>query len=183
MHHIGHRLLVIAAGLTLLAQTALAQQPDNAGPAGPPGPPAGDRQVFISAGPGPSPFLILLRAAKLTPAQQSEVRQIMAAETATTRPLMDQLRGIEDQISQKLLSPGAVTEVDLAPLEQQATRIREQMDQGSLDTSLKIRKLLTADQIGRLADVHEKLGKLRAEIENLVGPGPAGIGMLMAPGR
>jgi hypothetical protein len=64
-------------------------------------------------------------------------------------------------------------------LEQQVTSIRQQLDQSVLDTSLAIRNILTADQVSHLAEVHAKLGELRAQIENLIGPGPAGMDMLL----
>lgn len=124
---------------------------------------------------------MLLRSAHLTAVQQTQVRQIMSSQTAASRSLMQQLRGVDDQISAKLLSPGPLTDADLAPLEQQAMSVRQHMAQGTLDASLAIRNVLTADQLHRLAEVHEKLGELRAQIESLVGPGPGGLEMLMAP--
>jgi hypothetical protein len=126
----------------------------------------------------PSPFLMLLHAAKLSPDQERDVREIMAQQSQQTLPLARQLHQAQEQISEKLLSPDPVAAADLAPIERQITQIHDQMGRAMIDTALAIRKVLKPDQLQRLAQVHDQLDSLRRQIEALIGPGPAGAMML-----
>jgi Spy/CpxP family protein refolding chaperone len=128
------------------------------------------KRVVIQA--GPSPFMMLLGAAKLTPAQRTQVQQILQSKSADTDALMAQLHAVEEQISDRLLSPGPVNASDLAPLEKQATDIKQKMDQNMVDTSLAIRNVLTHDQLKRLVEVRKQLENLRAQIQTLMGAPP-----------
>jgi Spy/CpxP family protein refolding chaperone len=127
----------------------------------------------------PSPFLALLKSANLTSEQRTQIQRILQSNGAETGELVRQLRALQEQISAKLLGPGPVAAADLSPLAEQATRIREQMELKTIDTSLAIRKVLTAEQLQRLVAVHQRLESLRKEIEELIGPGPGGPGGMM----
>lgn len=122
---------------------------------------------------GPSPFMMLLKAANLTPAQQAQIRQVMKAQAQRSAPTIKQLRDVEEQISSRLLSPDPLKPGELMPLEKQAAELKQQMDQSMIDTSLAIRNILTSDQLKHLAQVRQQLEGLRKQIENLMGPGPA----------
>lgn len=121
---------------------------------------------------GPSPFMMLLKAANLTPEQQAKVRTLMQSQGEKTAQTTQQLRAVEEQISSRLLSPEPVNAGDLAPLEKQAAQLKQQMDQNMVDTSLGIRNILTTDQLKHLAQVRKQLESLRTQIEALMGPGP-----------
>ena len=176
--HLRRFLTILILMATCAAPVVAGAQPvDHPGPGR--GPMAmGDR----GGGPMPMPLMMFLRQAKLTPDQDAKVHQIMAASFAKTRPLMEQLHKIHDQISDKLLSPGPVTANDIAPLQQMDSQIHQQIDQQMVSTALQIRGVLTPQQLARVADLHQKLDSLREQIHALMGDdegappaGPPGV--------
>src|SRR5438552_18202016 len=118
---------------------------------------------------GDSHFMKLLRSANLTPAQHAQVREILKAEKAQMKSVYDGFHAVHEQIAAKLLGNGPLTAADLAPLEQKAIRYQQQIDRGMIDTALAIRNVLTAEQIARLAQVHQQLQSLHAQLRNLMG--------------
>lgn len=177
MRFLMRRSVLATALLSLSAPLLWAQVPP------PPNPPVfGHRRVILAIGPGPQPFLLLLRSAHLTPAQMRRVRQIMVAQAAQSAPLIRQLRHDRGQISDKLLGSGPVTAADLAPLQEQVMQIQGKMSRNMIHTALEIRKVLTRDQLKRLSEVHQKLESLRLQIEKLIGPGSLGPAGPMPPG-
>ena len=122
---------------------------------------------------GGSPFLMLLKSANLTPAQQQQVQLILNAEHGKMQGIHQQLFALHEQISTKLFSAGAVTSADLKPLVQQASRLEAELNQNMADTAIAIRNVLTADQVKHLAEVQQKLHSLHSQIQGLMGrPGP-----------
>ncbi len=153
-----------------LAGVALTQEMGRPGP----GFAFGGHHMMMGPG-GPPPFMMLLRSANLSADQLKQVRQILESDHATVRNNFEQLHNIHEQIADKLLAPGAVTASDLAPLEQQAAQLQNQIDNQQLQTALKIRALLTADQLNKVAQTHQKLKGLFEQMRTLMGPpgGPA----------
>jgi uncharacterized membrane protein len=163
--------LIGAAAISLFFAPPLWAQPAKPAPIVARPAIAATRRIVASLGnAGPSPFVILLRSARLSPAQQNQVRQILHAEAMKNRPLFQRLQATREQISDELLGAGTVTAGDLAPLEQQAVRIRAQIDHNLIESSLAIRGLLTPDQVSHLAEVHRRLESLRAQVVNLLAP-------------
>ena len=122
---------------------------------------------------GGSPFLMLLKSANLTAAQQQQVQLILNSEHSKMQGIHQQLFSLHEQISAKLFSPGSVTSADLKPLVQQASRLEADMNQNMADTAVAIRNVLTPDQVKHLAEVQQKLHSLHAQIQGLMGhPGP-----------
>jgi len=119
---------------------------------------------------GGSPFLMLLKSANLTPAQQSQVRLILNSNRAQMQSLHRQLMTLHEQIAGKLLTPGQVTSADLKPLIQKASSLEADLNQNMAETAVAIRNVLTADQVKRLAEVHQKLHSLHTQIQSLMGP-------------
>ena len=119
--------------------------------------------------PMPMPMMMLLRHVNLTTDQQTKVHEIMRANFAEARPLMKQLHAIHDQIADKVMSPGTVSESDLKALQSQENQIHQQLDQKMLATALKIRGLLTPAQVAQAADLHTKLKGLRSQMQSLLG--------------
>jgi Spy/CpxP family protein refolding chaperone len=118
---------------------------------------------------GGSPFMMLLKSASLTPAQQQQVRLILNSDHAKMQGLHQQLFTLHEQISSKLFSPGAVTAADLKPMVQQASRLEAELNQNMADTALAIRNVLTSDQVKHLAEVQQKLHSLHSQIQGLMG--------------
>lgn len=123
----------------------------------------------MGMGGGDSHFMMLLRSANLTSAQHAQVREILQSERAQMKAVYQGMHAVHDELAAKLLRPGALTAADLAPLEQKAVHYQEQIDRDMVDTALAIRNVLTPDQITRLAQVHQQLQKLHAQMHSLMG--------------
>jgi hypothetical protein len=109
-----------------------------------------------------------LRAAELTPAQQEKMRQIMDSERNQSEAAIGRLHIIHEQISDKLLGTKAVSEAELASLAQQANEVNEQMQQQWLRTAIRIRSILTPDQLSRMNAFHHQVTAINAQIEALM---------------
>ena len=116
-----------------------------------------------------SPFMMLLKSANLTPAQQQQVQLILNSDRAKMEGIHKQLFALHEQISGKLFSTGAVTSADLKPLVQQASKLESELNQNMADTAIAIRNVLTQDQIKRLAEVQQKLHSLHSQMQGLMG--------------
>jgi protein CpxP len=129
-------------------------------------------------GPMPMPMMMLLRHANLTADQDKQVHQIMETNFTQARPLMKQLRNLHEQMADKLLSPGKLSASDFTTMQTRESNLRNQLDAQMLAMALKIRGLLTPDQLSKVADLHTKLKALHAQAEALLGddelspPGP-----------
>ena len=89
---------------------------------------------------------------------------------------MNQLHSIHRQIADKLLSPGAVTEADLAPLATQAAQVDERIQQQWLNTALRIRGILTPEQLSKMNTFNRQMSAIRGQIEALMGGSAPGGG-------
>ena len=114
------------------------------------------------------PLLVGMRAAHLTADQQNQVNQILQSNRSQTAPLIQQLQSVHQQIANKLFAPGPVSASDLAPLEDQAAQLDAQIQQQALNASVQIRAILTADQVARMAQFHQKMAALQAQMNNLM---------------
>ena len=117
----------------------------------------------------PMPLMMLTRQANLTSDQQAKVHSIMRSNFSQAQPLLKQLRGVHDQIADKLMSTGTVSVSDLAPLQAQETQIQQQLDSQMMSTALQIRGLLSKEQLTRIANLHNQLKSLRTQIDELLG--------------
>jgi len=152
---------VIAAILLLLAVSAppaLAQAPGH------------DPAMRGVAGRGDGELWLMIRAANLTPEQQTRVRTILSAHRATARPLIEQLRQAQQELGGKLLAPGPVQAADLQPQLQRISQLRDQLAQDSASAALEVRSVLTPEQLARVAQTKERLRQLREEMRQLMQP-------------
>lgn len=120
---------------------------------------------------GGSPFLMLLKSANLTGAQQQQVQLILTSDRTKMQGIHKQLFALHEQISAKLFGTGSVTSADLKPLIQQASKLESALNQNMADTAIAIRNVLTQDQIKHLADVQQKLHNLHSQMQGLMGHG------------
>ena len=118
-----------------------------------------------------SRFLMLLKSANLTAAQESQVHLILNTNRAQMRSLHQQLMSLHEQISDKLLGSGSVSAADLKPLVDKASHLEATLNQSMTDTALSIRNVLTPAQIGKLAEVHAKLNNIHKQIQGIMGHG------------
>ncbi len=115
---------------------------------------AGERSAIFPA----------LRAAELTEEQRTQVRQILSNHRESSRDLFGQLRNARQQIASTLLSPGPVSEAELAPYTQQITQIRDQLAQERLKVTLAIRDILTPEQLAKVADHISQMKEQRSQM-------------------
>ena len=115
---------------------------------------------------------MLLRGANLTADQKAQMKQIMANHRATFQDLFSQLRAAQEQVSNKLLSPGAVRDTDLAPQTQQMAQLRNQLADEGLRVVLEIRSILTPDQLAKASQLKAQMQSLHSQMRNLMGPQP-----------
>ncbi len=157
--------IAMAAGLLALAAAGPAMAHGHCGGEGPGG---GFRFGHL-----PPPLMMTLRAANLTSAQKDQVHKILDSSRAQSKPVFEKLHAIHEQVADKLLSSGKVTMADLAPLMKQEAQLHDQLHQQMMETALKVRAVLTPDQLKKVADVNAKLKEIHKEIQSLMGPPPS----------
>jgi Spy/CpxP family protein refolding chaperone len=151
-----------------LALTAAASAPAAAqAPGPPPGHEAGRRGDM---GRPDGDLWLMIRSANLTPEQQTKVRAILSAHRTTARPLIEQLRQAQQELSEKLLAPGAVQTGDIQPLLLRIGQLRDNLALDSAQAVLEVRAVLTAEQIARAAQTRERLQQLHDEMHQLMQP-------------
>ena len=154
--------LLVGALLTASGSAALAQ-----------GPPLGggrDGGMRWGGGRGEGELALMIRAANLTPEQQTRVREILSAHRASSRPVVEQLRTAQTELGNKLLAPGSVQAADLQPLLQRIGQLRDQLARDSATAALEVRAVLTPEQLARVAQTKERLSQLREEMRQLMPP-------------
>ena len=161
---------MLKSGFSMLIATAIlgscmiggaARAQDGMGP--PPGMMGGPPPV-------PPPLMMALRAANLTDAQKTQVHDILNSSRTSTASQMDQMHSIREQIADKLLSPGTVSASDLTALLAQQSALQQQLDTQMVSTTIQIRRVLTADQLSKVAAAHEKLKQIHSQIDAILGP-------------
>ena len=110
---------------------------------------------------------LMLRSANLTPDQEAKVKELVAARRASARSLKQQLRQAEDELAEKLLAPGSVHAADVQPQLQRIAQLRDQLLRDSTQAAIDIRALLTPEQLGRAAQVNERMRQLQREMRQL----------------
>jgi hypothetical protein len=160
-------ILTVAISLVVLSAASAWSQPVQIRDLG-----AGNH-FFIEAGGGFPPVIIPpimmgLQAAHLTADQQNKVDQIMASNRSQIHPLIQQLHSVHEQIANKLLTAGTVTASDLAPLEDQAAKLDAQIQQQALNAAVQVRDILTPAQVTQMAQFHQKMTALQAQMRSLM---------------
>lgn len=121
-------------------------------------------------GRGDGELWLMIRAASLTPEQQTRVRAILSAHRTSARPVVEQLRQAQQELGTKLLAPGPVQAADLQPQLQRIGQLRDQLAQDSAAAALEVRAVLTPEQLARVAQTKDRLKQLREEMRQLMQP-------------
>ena len=149
--------LLVGVLLLAAAGPALAQAP-------------GRESSMRGGGRGDGELWLMIRAATLTPEQQTRVRAILSAHRTSARPLVEQLQQAQQELGTKLLAPGQVQVADLQPQLQRISQLRDQLAQDSAAAALEVRAVLTPEQLARVAQTKDRLKQLREEMRQLMQP-------------
>jgi Spy/CpxP family protein refolding chaperone len=112
---------------------------------------------------------LFLRAAQLSPDQQKQVNKILEDNHAAFHKLFDQMHAAREQMSNKLLSAGAVSANDLSPQTQQINQAQQQLLAQEVNVALQIRAVLKPDQLQKVAKFHQQLHSLHEQMRALIG--------------
>lgn len=122
---------------------------------------------------GVGPILpMILRHADLTPEQHEKIREILSGDRETLRQLFERLERANQELSARLFG---VNELTLGDLESQISEIgkarRGLLEQG-VKTTLAIRSVLTPEQLTKVIELQQRIDRLQAEMQELMGPRP-----------
>ena len=110
---------------------------------------------------------LVLKGLDLTDAQEKQVRTIMQAHRATLRTLFGELKVAQEEMVDKLLTPGEVRAEDLTSQSQRVAQLREQLMQEGLKVALEVRGILTPEQLAKAAEIKERMRSLHTEMRDL----------------
>ena len=113
----------------------------------------------------------LLQGVTLTDTQRTQIQTIHQAGWAAAKPLMQQLRATEEQITAALLASGNVNSSQLAALQSTASALHAQLDQQRLSTELQVRALLTSAQVAQAASTRAQMQSLHQQMHSLMHAG------------
>jgi Spy/CpxP family protein refolding chaperone len=128
----------------------------------------GDGPMHFHGGHGDS---ALLEGVTLTDTQRSQIETIHQTNWAAAKPLMQQLRATEEQITAALLASGSVNSSQLAALQSTASSLHAQLDQQRLSTEIQVRALLTSAQVAQAASTHTQMQSLHEQMHSLMHAG------------
>ncbi len=135
--------------------------------------------LAASAAPGGGPggfhhgagHFSFLQGVTLTDAQKTQIHDLEKANRTAEKSSFQQLRALHKQISDALAQAGSINESQLAALQQQASQLRDQLEASHLQTSIKVRALLTPDQLAQSAQTHAQLASLHQQMHQVMGRG------------
>jgi hypothetical protein len=116
------------------------------------------------------PLKMLLRSANLSADQQAQVHELLQTHRTQVQPLEAQIRSIHEQMADRLLTVGTVNATDFSSWQSQVSQLRTQIADQALKTALKIRALLSNEQIQHMNQVSQRMRSLHKEMETLVNP-------------
>lgn len=98
------------------------------------------------------PFQVLESLA-LTSEQQTQIDTIRTAYRDNTRALWKEFAALRAAVTDKLLAPGEVTAADFTQQAEQVARLEAQLFQEGLAAGLAVRKVLTPEQLAKVAEL------------------------------
>jgi protein CpxP len=118
-------------------------------------------------GPAGMPLRLLLR--ELDADQRTQVRQILVADRGTMRDTVKQLHAAHDDLADKMLTAGDVTQADVAPLVAKIAALHQQLLDHGTKVMLQVRAIARPDQLAKAAATKQQLDQLRDQIKTLLG--------------
>ena len=156
------RLLAIATGAILAAGLPVAHAFGHGGPGC-----FGHRPgMGMGEGPGMLPLPLLLSV--MTPDQRAQVAELMKAQKPAMRNLVDQMRTAHEELADRVFAPGKLTPADVDTQVKKMSALRDQLVRQALATTLKVRELLTPEQLAEAAKKKNRLRELGQEMRSLL---------------
>jgi Spy/CpxP family protein refolding chaperone len=122
---------------------------------------------------GPGHGMEFLHGLNLSAEQKTQMKEIGKASWASMKPLMKQERALHEQEINQLLASGTVTAEQMQPLLAQEEALRTQIDTARMETMVKMRNILTAEQLSSAATKHAQMEQLHEQEHALMGATPA----------
>ena len=122
--------------------------------------------MAMAEGPGMLPLPLLLSV--MTPEQRAQLGDVMKAEKPAMRSLFEKMRTAHEELADRVFAPGKLTAADLEPQVKKMAALREELVQQALATTLKVRDLLTAEQLAEAAKKKNRLRELGQEMRSLL---------------
>lgn len=92
----------------------------------------------------------------MTAEQRAQLRDIMRSDRPAMHQVLEELRAAHETLADRVFTPGALAASDLDPQLAQIAGLRDQLVQRALDTTLRVRALLTAEQLAEAAKRKER---------------------------
>jgi Spy/CpxP family protein refolding chaperone len=172
--------VAVLTALALCSGSARADPPGGPGGMMPDPPPGGGPRFMMRHGDGGHGMMgegggfllpLVLHRANLSPEQRDKVRKILQSDRESLQKLFSDLRKANDDLSKKLLAPGDLTLSGLKPELDAVSSLRRQLMEQGIKTALEVRKVLTAEQLAKVAEVKQRMDKLHAEMRDLMEEG------------
>ena len=155
-------LAMIAAGALLAAGLHGAHAFGHGGP----GSCGGRHGMGMAEGPGMLPLPLLLSV--MRPDQRAQLADVMKADKPAMRSLFEKMRTAHEELADRVFASGKLTAADLEPQLKKMAALREQLVQQALATTLKVRELLTPEQLAEAAKKKNRLRELGQEMRSLL---------------
>jgi Spy/CpxP family protein refolding chaperone len=107
----------------------------------------------------------LLRGAMFTDAQVAQIRDLRKPQLDHAKALEAQKKALWDQFDEKLTSTGTINPTELTALAKQAQQLADQEEDEKVTILVQMRALLTADQLRRVSDTHQKTKALNDQLQ------------------
>jgi Spy/CpxP family protein refolding chaperone len=131
----------------------------------------------LAQGDGPARFrggfggeAALLKGVNLSAEQQTAIQTIRQNARTQNKPVMQQLRSVEEQIHSALLASGSVNMSALTALQTQASQLRSQLESARLAARVAVRNTLTSEQLATAAATDAQLHALHQQERSLMHP-------------
>jgi Spy/CpxP family protein refolding chaperone len=112
---------------------------------------------------GGTPLPVLLKAAGVTDDQKAQIKAIATVHRPTLQKLRGQLHAANQRLSDALFTAG-----DPTPAIEQITKIRGELLAETVQMRQAMLGVLTAEQLGKVAQLQDQLRALRTERHNLL---------------
>jgi len=122
--------------------------------------------MAMAEGPGMLPLPLLLSV--MTPDQRAQLGDVMKAEKPAMQSLLDKMRTAHEELADRVFAPGKLTAADLDAQVKKMAALRDQLVQQALATTLKVRALLTPEQLAEAAKKKNRLRELGQEMRSLL---------------